>query len=109
MTVKIKRNDIQQAQQVGSIGLEYESLTVDDTAIELTAATYGTLEKALITVENAPIRFRIDGENPTSEEGHILNSGDTLKLDTNDDIASFKAIRTTNTDADIRVTYSEVG
>lgn len=92
----------------------YESLTVSSTAVGLTASKYtqtsATLPTisakfALITVEDDAIRFRTDGTDPTTTEGHKLAAGDTLLLDCWDDIRRFKAIRVT-TDAKIRVSYS---
>jgi hypothetical protein len=95
-------------QLTGSNAANYESVTVANTAIGLTAGTYGANIYALITCETAQIRFRIDGTNPTASEGHILNPGDILKLDSNADIAAFKAIRTGATSGVIKVSYSGV-
>ena len=86
----------------------YESITVADAAIGFTALTYGTATHAYITVETAQIRFRIDGTNPTSSEGHILNVGDALELNSAADLVTFKAIRTGAVSGVIKVTYSGV-
>jgi len=86
----------------------YESVTVSSTAVGLpSASTYSSyrLLKAYITVEDAGVRWRIDGTAPTAIEGHLLNSGDTLSLEDPVSIANFKAIRSTTTDAKLRVTY----
>ena len=90
----------------GSLASAFESVTVDDTADILTAATYGTSKRALLTVETAQIRFRLDGTAPTSSVGHIANAGDQIVLASNGDIANFKAIRTTSTSATLRCSYS---
>ena len=90
----------------GSLPSAFESVTVDDTADILTAATYGTSKRALLTVETAQIRFRLDGTAPTSSVGHIANAGDQIVLASNGDIANFKAIRTTSTSATLRCSYS---
>ncbi len=92
----------------GSKAEEYESVTVDNTVggVGLTALTYGTNTKAMITVEGATFRFRIDGGAPTSTVGHQAQVGDVIQLTSNEDIANFKAIRDTATDATIHVTYS---
>ena len=95
-------------QLTGSNAANYESVTVADSAIGLTSGTYGTNVYALITCETAQIRFRIDGTNPTASEGHILNPGDILRLDSNADIAAFKAIRTGSVSGVIKATYSGV-
>lgn len=84
----------------------YESLTVTNgAAVSLTIATYDAARHAMITVENNPIRFRIDGTAPTTTEGHLVASGDTIDLDYSTDIYHFKAIAT-GANATIRVTYS---
>jgi len=88
--------------------IAYESITVAGTAKGFTAGTFGTATHAFITCEDAQLRFRIDGENPTASEGHLLNPGDTLKLDSPADIARFRAIRTSAISAVLKVTFSEV-
>lgn len=58
----------------GKQSVGFEQLTVDDTAggIALTASKYKGALSATITVENADIRFRIDGGSPTATLGHLL-------------------------------------
>ena len=85
----------------------YESITVDNTAGGLTAVTYGDAVQALITVESHPMRYRLDGTDPTDTEGHLVDDGDTIVLTSAADIAGFSAIRTTGDSATIRVTYYE--
>lgn len=88
----------------------YESLTIDATVggIALTAGTYLTRRYAEITIETAPIRFTVDGTAPTTTVGHLVNPGDVIRLDSNEDITAFRAIRTTATSGTIKVTYSEL-
>ena len=90
----------------------YESITVAATAIGLTTANvrgYGTnryaAEKVVITVESAQLRWRDDGTDPTSSEGHLANVGTVLTLDNRDRIEKFRAIRTGSTSATLRVSY----
>ncbi len=88
----------------------YETITVADTAVGLTSATYKPSEKffavkAILTLETAQIRFRIDGTAPTSTEGHLLEVGEILTLESYDEISKFKAIRTGGTSGTLRVTY----
>ena len=90
----------------GSKVSAYESLTVADTAVAF--AYSGTLPLATITCEVAQVRFRIDGTNPTATEGHVLNPGDTLKLDSNEDIKAFRVIRTGVTSGILKISVSEV-
>jgi len=77
--------------------------------IALTPEKYGTCRFAFVTVEAAPIRYWVDGSDPTAEEGHLVNAGDAITLDSNSDIANFKAIRTGDISATLQVTYSEIG
>ena len=84
----------------------YEAITVSNAHAEsLTTTTHNGAMTANITVENNPIRVRWDGTAPTTSEGHLLQTGDTLKLDFTADIFHFKAIAT-GADSTIRVTYS---
>ena len=89
----------------------YESITVSTAAIGFTFGTFFTSTKharrALVTVEDAQIRYRYDGTDPTSSEGHILNPMDVLTLTGLTNIRNFKAIRKGTTDAKLRVTFEE--
>jgi hypothetical protein len=78
---------------------------VSTLAVALTAAKYAGATKAVITVEGGEIRCRWDGTAPTAAEGHYVYVGDEIRLMTAADIANFKAIRATTTDATIRVNY----
>ena len=96
-------------QLTGSNASAYESVTIDDTAggVGLTAAAYGTKTRAMITVETATFRYRIDGvAAPTASVGHQAQVGDVILLTSNEDIAGFRGIRDTGTSATIHVTYS---
>jgi len=91
------------------VTFDYESLTIGATAVALTSATYAptgaiAVKRAIITVETASIRFRIDGTNPTATEGHRAKEDDIIILDNKDDIVNFRAISVTN-DATIRASY----
>lgn len=77
----------------------YEAITVSNTAIGFTSVAYNY---ALVTVETDSIRFRVDGTDPTSSEGHKLDPGDTVELLGGNAILYFRAIRTSS-DATIRV------
>jgi len=59
----------------------YETLTITNAAAVTLTVPNGTL-RALITAEGSggPMRFRMDGTNPTTAEGHELNGGDSLSL-----------------------------
>lgn len=93
----------------------YESVTVSNSAIGLSASKYGPVRsasddtsklarKALITVETDQIRWTADGTTPTAAIGHRQNVDDVIELEGIDAIRLFRAIRVT-TDASIKVTY----
>lgn len=97
-------------------GFAFETVTVDNTAggVALTAATFAPTnaipaDHAFITVETAQIRFNYDSTAPTSTAGHVAEPGDVIKLDSNQSIKRFRAIRTGGVSATIRVTYERGG
>lgn len=87
----------------------HESITVAGTAIGFTAATYLTssekAKRAIVTVEDAQIRYTYDGTTPTSSIGHLLNPMDVLVLIGSDNITNFKAIRVSSTSGTLKITY----
>jgi len=89
----------------GLTPFDYESITVADSAIGLTAAKYLDAEHAEMTLETAQIRFRLDGTDPTSSEGHLVEVGDVITLNSAAQIADFKATRTGSTSGVLKVTY----
>ena len=87
----------------------YESLTVANVALALTLSKYaqpgGYAIKAFITLEDAQVRWRIDGTNPTATEGHLLDAGQNLSLESAEAVRQFKAIRTGDVSGVIKVSY----
>ena len=97
---------------------DYESITVSSSAVGLTAAKYKPVPsnregepgaersaaRAVITVETNELRYRYDGTDPTTSEGHILGVNDVLTLVGDDAISQFRAIAT-GSDGVIKVTY----
>lgn len=83
----------------------FETLSVTGTAGGLTQATAGGSNKATVTVEVAPVRFRVDGTAPTATVGHLLDVGDTLVLGSNDEIERIKFISSDGVTASLSVTY----
>lgn len=88
----------------------FEQLTVDATVggIALTGATYGTARYAEITVDTADIRFTVDGTAPTATLGHLVGPRDIIRLESNEDIVAFRAIRTGSTSAKINASYQDL-
>jgi len=89
----------------GLTPFDYESITVADSAVSLTAGTYLDATIAEMTLETAQIRIRDDGTPPTSSEGHLVEVGDTITLNSAAQIANFKAIRTGAASGVLKATY----
>ena len=85
----------------------FESITVSGSAGGLTTATIAGMETALITVEAAQVRFRLDGNNPTSSVGHILEVGDVLEIDSSEAMGIVSFIRTGGTSGTLRCSYGD--
>ena len=83
----------------------YESLTVSTTAVVLTAATYGSCNCALITVEDATSRVYVDGTVPTASVGHEVHDGDIIELESADELQKFRAIRRDSVNVILRASY----
>ena len=88
----------------------YESIVVSSTPIGFTEGTFAAsgaspARAAFITVEDASCRYRIDGTDPTSSEGHLLSSGDDKTIEGLENLYNFRAIREAPVDATLRVTY----
>jgi hypothetical protein len=88
----------------------FEQLIVSNTVKSLTAGVYhpsrnNKAQKALISVETDAIRFRTDEGTPTTAIGMLGSNGDTIELESYDEISKFRAIRVTN-DATLNITYN---
>lgn len=85
-------------------------MTVDNTVggVALTSATYGTSRYATISVEDAEIRFTVDGTPPTTTVGHKVKPPAEIELESPEDIAAFRAIRRGAVNAVLQVTYKEL-
>lgn len=89
----------------------YESITVADTAIGITSALLTpTLSihpnTGICTLETAQVRFRLDGTDPTSSTGHLLNIGYILYITSKEDLMRFRAIRTGSTSGVLNCTVT---
>jgi len=90
--------------------IQYESITVATASIGLTAANLiadGIVrpKRAYCTLETAQIRFRVDGSAPTTSEGHIMDIGGRLILETHEELKNFRAIRTGATSGVLKCSY----
>lgn len=87
---------------------DYETITVADSAIGLTASKLITTRKPVsvfITVEGARVRYRYDGSNPSSTVGHILDPMDSLVVEGLHNLKNIKFIRTGATSGTLQVSY----
>jgi hypothetical protein len=89
--------------------MDYESITVGAAAVGLTAAKFrpeaGPAKGAMLTLETAEIRFRMDGADPSASEGHLMSVADKGLLIGTAQMERFKAIRTGGTSGTLKVTY----
>ncbi len=85
-----------------------EDITVADTAIGLTLTNVISTpppRQVNMFVEDAQIRYRVDGTDPTSSVGEILNPFDRLTLTHVGNMNRFRSIRTGGTSATIHATF----
>lgn len=89
-----------------------ETITVADTAIGFTTATYQlppdySAVEAYCCNETAQIRVMWDDDTvPTSTVGIVVNAGDCFRLSNNYDLPFFRAIRTGGTSGSLTCCYS---
>jgi hypothetical protein len=93
---------------------DYEVLTVGAQAMGLAAGKikpqtgpYARMSAraALLSSEGGDIRFRIDGGQPTADNGHYLTSGDTLVLTGTQALQQLRVIKGGDASGTLRVTY----
>ena len=93
---------------VSSEGISYEAITVSNAVIGFTTALLNAAPQpkgAVLTLETANIRWRIDGGNPSGAVGHLMATGDSIVLHGAASMYNFKAYRDGGVDGDLRVTY----
>ncbi len=84
----------------------FESITVSSSAVRLTPSEVTDHDVATIDIENAAMRFRVDGvADPTASVGRLAEVTDIIKLTDPSELANFRAIRRDGVDTTIRVTY----
>ena len=102
--------------------IDFSTLAVAGTAVGLGSASPALVEQkiggvrvkgAIMTVEDANVRYRTDGTSPTSCEGHLLYVGDVLPFDCwtapghdwMSELNRIQFIRTGVTSAAIKITW----
>ena len=83
-------------EELGTAGAheEINPSTVKGITTTLEKPTSGTYAgkcavAAMITVEVAPVRFRIDGENATTTSGHKVNAGEDITIVGGENVINF--------------------
>lgn len=94
------------AQTTGPAFSASESITVTSAAIGLTAATLAGKIHAHITCETNPVRYWLDGTNPSATVGHRLEVGGVLDLDSAHQLANVRFFAV-GADATLRVSFAE--
>lgn len=107
--------------------VDFETITVSNVAIGVTASKLTSvltrnansgeqsyvevrrLDEALFTVETNPIRFRLDGTDPTAAIGHLLNAGDSLVVTGFGNLSKLRFIRQGAADGTVQATYYRKG
>ena len=88
----------------------FEQRTVSSVVValnpEIYRAGYEKADSALLVVKSGSLSCRVDGGDPSETLGITLNAGDSLDLETTNDIKFFKAVRIGSIDAVIAVDFS---
>ncbi|MHA2063707.1 MAG: hypothetical protein ACXABY_04910 [Candidatus Thorarchaeota archaeon] len=61
--------------------------------------------RASISVENGPIRFRTDSQDPTATFGTLASSGSNIILENAEEVKGFRFIRSGGSDALLTVAF----
>ena len=87
----------------------FEALTISNSEVGFTTATVGVNDHAFCTLEGAAIRFRLDGTAASATVGHVLEPGDTLRLESGNELSNFRAFRRDGTDATLASSFGVKG
>ena len=83
----------------------FEQLTAIGATAKGLASIPVDANKAIMTVEDATLRYRDDGIDPTSTVGLKLFIAGTIILNSRDSLDNFKAIRTGSTNSELNISY----
>ena len=87
------------------MAIKFQALTVADTALGFTVPSGVVPNKAVISVETAAFRIRLDGSAATATVGHLVNAGDQFEVHGFEAIAAASMIRDTGTSAALSIHY----
>ena len=90
--------------------LAHETITVSSVVKGLSPTIYDPPEGipasyAIIHAENGPMRYLVDGQNPTTLQGALLEDGDIVELPSIYHIKNFKVIKSESDAGKLTVTY----
>ena len=85
----------------------FEQLTAIGATAKGLASIPADANKAIMTVENATLRYRDDGTDPTADIGLKVFIAGTIILNSRDSLTKFKAIRTGGTSSEVNCSYYE--
>ena len=85
----------------------FEQSTVSTASVPMVVPDGATL--AIVTVEDADIRWRVDGTAATATVGHLLAEGSSMVVCGRSSMRNFSAIRDDATDAIVTITYYTAG
>jgi hypothetical protein len=85
--------------------IKYVQITINDTAQTLSSADYEDARRAIICVENAPIRIRTDGQPATANVGLPISAGEVLVLEGTFEIHNLSVIASTSVDALLNIEF----
>lgn len=84
----------------------FEQRAVGSSAVGL-ASIPEAADKAVIVVDDATLRYRDDGTNPTADIGIKKFKGGTIVLNSRLSITQFKAIKVSTNNSELNVSYYE--
>ncbi len=91
----------------GSIWEHHDPLTVSTTPLRLPEIFRHGHSRVTIEVQNAAIRYSLDGDNPTSSVGRQGLVNDLITLENEYEVTHFVAIRRDGVDSTLDVTYGK--
>jgi hypothetical protein len=83
--------------------LSYVHLTIG--ALVSTLPVPADADSAWLTCDANDIRYRVDGGDPATNEGHIMAAGETLALSGRAILLGLRMIRNAASDAELSVTF----
>ena len=83
----------------------FEQLTVSLTGVGLTVPLKAN--SAIIQIDNAHIRWRDDGTDPTTSTGMLVYQSNYITIESKARLTAIKFIRTASTDAKLNISYYE--